>query len=177
MAINDPLDLVEIFYAKTAREWYDYNNTKREGAGLFNALAENYGVPKCEVFSGGVQIAKGGTVGMFAIDPVGRTGGYGINDSRNFSGALLVQLMLPSGAYGREAWKQRKAYDKILRTCLEQAFGQPEPCLSRFFIEDISIEYLTKGGEEFNPFDAINKVEEKKLAASLSVQAADWIGE
>lgn len=177
MPINDPLDLVEIFFTKAASAWHDYNNAEREGAGLFNALAENYGVPKCEIFSGGVQTAKGGTVGMFAIDPVGRTAGYGVNDSLNFSGVLLVQLMLPSGSYGREAWKQRKAYDRILRTCLEQSFSQPEPCLSRFVIEDINIEYLTKGGEEFNPFDALNKVEQKKLAATLSVQAVDWIGE
>lgn len=175
--MTDGLDLVTIFFKKAADVWYDENKVMQTGASLFNNMADGMGIPVCRMFSGGTQEASEGIVKMFAIDPSYSTSNYGIGSGYDYRGALLIELMLPSGAYGADAWKERKRYAQILQYCIEQAFTDPEPCIARFLIESISIDYMTQGDGKFDIFHTIKEVTNKKLTARVDVTALAWTGE
>lgn len=175
--MTDGLDLVTIFFKKAADVWYDENKVMQTGASLFNNMADGLGIPICTMFSGGTQEASEGIVKMFAIDPSYSISDYGTGGSLDYRGALLIELMLPSGAYGADAWKERKCYMQILQYCIEQAFTDPEPCISRFLIESVSIDYMTQGDGKFDIFHTIKEVTNKKLTARVDVKALAWTGE
>ena len=143
-----------------------FNNKGEEiqGDNVLNTNIANYdtGVNPVVLFSGGTQILDNG-VRCFVIRGDNQFNQYGVNSSKDYNTTLMISIMLTNGSYDKDAWNERIVYENALLDTLEQFVTNQ----CNMVLRDLTISYLTKGGESFDIFESIGQVIDKKILAKL----------
>lgn len=127
-----------------------------------NIAKYNAGVNPVILFSGGTQTLDNG-VRCFVIRGDNQFNQYGVNSSKDYNTTLMISIMLTNGSYDKEAWNERIVYENALLDSLEQFVSSQ----CNMVLRDLTISYLTKGGESFDIFESIGQVTDKKILAKL----------